>query len=322
MKKIHFDNFAKTYFILVVFLLMFFLAPKIMIATDENTGLGFTVGPPVVEYTAEKGQTLTGVVKVNDYSPTPITLYPQVADFAAKDETGQPAFFESDPNRRFSLSTWMKFSNEPIEFGIGELKAIQYQIVVPADAEPGGHYGVLFFSTKSPNNVKEGEAKVVANMKVGQLVLVTVKGDISEKGVVETFKTKHLFNWFPQIQYSNEKLVKITSNINLITRLKNVGNVHFKPKGKIVIKNIFGQEKAKLAFNEKGGNVLPDSIRAFENTWKAKWWNMGVYTASLDLTYGATNNTILDNYTFFVIPWWLLIILFVIALFICLLYTS
>jgi hypothetical protein len=316
MEKVYFGKFLKLYIILTAFLLMLSFSPKTTAAPDENSSLGFTVGPPVVEYTAEKGQTINGIVRVNDYSPAPITLYPQVADFTAKDETGQPAFFESNPNRKYSLSTWIKFSAEPLKFGIGELKAIQYQIVVPADAEPGGHYGVFFFSTKSPNNVKEGEAKVVANMKVGQLILVTVKGDIKEKGVVETFKTKHLFNWFPQVQYSNEKLFKITSNIDLITRLKNVGNVHFKPKGKIEIKNVFGQKKAELTFNEKKGNVLPDSIRLFDNVWKAKWWNMGIYKANLDLAYGVNNNGISDSYTFFIVPWWLLVILVLIIWFV------
>jgi len=318
MINLVFNKTSKLFFILVLamFLLIFTFFLNTAIAADDNSSFGYTVGPPVVEYTAERGQTINGIVKVNDYSPTPIILYPQVADFAAKDETGQPSFFESDPNRKFSLSSWMKFSDAPVEFGVGELKEIQYQIVVPTDAEPGGHYGVLFFSTKSPNEVKEGEAKVVANMKVGQLVLVTVNGDVKENAVVETFKTKHLFNWFPQVHYSNEKLLRISANIDVVTRLKNVGNIHFKPKGTIEIKNIFGQEKANLTLNEKEGNVLPDSIRSFDNVWKANWWNMGIYTANLDFTYGVNNSNIIDNYTFIIIPWWLLIIIALIVLFV------
>ncbi len=314
MIKVKLSLFAKTAIALASFFIIFSFLPNPLQAADENPGFGYTVGPPVVEYTAERGQTVNGVVKVNDYSPIEVTLYPQVADFAAKDETGQPTFYDANPNSKYSLSSWIKFSEEPVIFAIGELKAIPYQIVVPEDAEPGGHYGVLFFSTKSPNNVKEGEAKVVANMKVGQLILVTVPGEIKTEGIVETFKTKHFWNFFPQVKYSNEKFFNFSHNIDFITRIQNVGNVHFKPAGKIEIKNLFGQKVGSEVVNEIKGNILPDSTRKFDNTWKAKWYQFGYFKANLDLSYGTPEQSFQDRTGFLIIPWWLIIIVILVIL--------
>jgi hypothetical protein len=284
---------------------------------------GITVGPPLAEYTIEQGQTMSGVVNVNNYAPAPITLYPQVMDFAAKNESGEPAFLETDPNRKYSLSSWIKFSPEPIILDIGEIVPVQYQMVVPQDAESGGHYGVIFFSTKAPQEVKEGEARIGANIKVGQLVLVTVPGDIREEGVVASFAAR-LFSFLPNIHLFKEG-TKFTDfdfdprwdwNIPIETRIENTGNVHFKPQGNITVKNIIGQEKATLAVNESKGNVLPEMTRKFENTWVPAWWQAGIYKANLDLTYGADNKALTDSQYMVVIPWWLVLILVVIVIYI------
>ncbi|MFA5197375.1 MAG: hypothetical protein WC437_03030 [Patescibacteria group bacterium] len=302
-------------------LLLTTLVPKVYSA-ESTPGSGITVGPPVVEYTIEKGQTASGIVKVNDYNPAAVTLYPQVSDFASKDETGQPAFFEPDPNRKFSLSNWIKFSPEPINLAVGELRAVQYQIVVPADAEPGGHYGVLFFSTKAPNDVKEGEAKVSTNLKVGQLILVKVPGNIAEKGSVASFKTKKYFNFMPEIHLwktneTTDDQGKKTSkkewnpsfawNVGFTTRIQNNGNIHFKPKGDIQVKNILGQRVSTQTVNPENGNVLPESIRLFENKWTPAWWQFGYFKGNLNLTYGL-NQSLTASAGFLVIPWWLIVV--------------
>ncbi len=315
MKKILFKRILISLFAFL-FVCFGFAAYQIAKAATENSGSGITVGPPVVEYTVSPGQTINGTVKVNDYNQSPVTLYPQAYDFSAKDETGQPQFLESDPNYKFSLSKWIKFSPEPVSLAVGELRPIQYQISVPKDAEPGGHYGVIFFSTKAPEEVKEGEAKVITNIKVGQLILVTVPGAIKEDAAIATFKTKHYLNFFPVIQYSSEKFLTFSQNIDLITRIQNNGNIHFKPKGIIEIKNLFGQKMTTETVNSDKGNVLPDSIRKFENTWKAKWWQFGYFKANLDLTYGQNNSGLQKSVSFWVIPWWLLVIIIILVLYI------
>ena len=326
-------SFLARYRKLLVCLATIFLLLPIIPTTysaDNEKGSGITVGPPVVEYTIERGKTVSGIVKVNDYNPVAVTLYPQVSDFGAKNESGQPAFFETDPNRKFSLSNWIKFSPDPINLAVGELKAIQYQIVVPEDAEPGGHYGVLFFSTKSPNDVKEGEAKVTTNLKVGQLILVKVPGEITEKGSVASFKTQKYFNFMPQIHFykttenvddqgqiiaKKEWSPSFTWEIGFSTRIQNNGNIHFKPKGKISIKNILGKKVNSQTVNSEEGNVLPDSIRLFENEWKPSWWQFGYFRGDLNLIYGL-DQTLTASASFLVIPWWLVVVLILFVIFV------
>jgi hypothetical protein len=83
--------------------------------------------------------------------------------------------------------------------------------------------------------------------------------------------------------------------------LKNDGTVHEKAKGAITISNTFGKTVGTLQVNERGGNILPDSIRRFEQGWPAKQL-FGRYTAKLDMTY-ADSRKISSTLVFWVIPW-------------------
>ncbi len=92
-----------------------------------------------------------------------------------------------------------------------------------------------------------------------------------------------------------------------------------------------------LSANRTEGSVLPRSIRRFEMAWihggggtedpssepqpntshkffeiaKYQWQNFafGMYSANLNVTFGPNNNTAKESFTFFVIPWQLLILL-------------
>jgi hypothetical protein len=286
-----------------------------MPAMAGTAASGITIGPPVAEYSINKGETFEGVIKVNDYLPSTVTLYPEVADFEAKNETGQPEFVENDPSYKFSLSKWITISSKPIVLTTGELINIPYTITVPANAEPGGHYGVIFFGTNNPLTVSEGQAQVMANMKVGQLILVTTPGAIQEKGTIATFKTGHFFNWFPGIDIAKKFKVSLNTTINFITRIQNVGNVHFKPLGKITVKSTFGNSVKTMTVNGAKGNILPDSIRRFDNSETLNWYNFGYYKATLNLTYG-TNGTLDKTIGFLIIPWWLIVIIILVVLWI------
>ena len=51
------------------------------------------------------------------------------------------------------------------------------------------------------------------------------------------------------------------------TRFKNSGNVHLKPSGDIVIKNVFGRIAGVTPLNPRGSSVLSNSIRRTESEW-------------------------------------------------------
>lgn len=69
---------------------------------------------------------------------------------------------------------------------------------------------------------------------------------------------------------------------------------------------MFGKEAGVLTINEKGGNVLPASIRKFEQTLNKKWL-FGRYTAEANVQYGGKN--ISESISFWVIPYKLIAII-------------
>jgi len=90
-------------------------------------------------------------------------------------------------------------------------------------------------------------------------------------------------------------------------RFENKGNVHLLPRGEIVITNMWGKQRGVIPINQDSnfGNVLPDSIRLFEFTWKgeASLLDIGRYKADLTLGYGTEQKKFTTRGTaFWVIP--------------------
>lgn len=118
-----------------------------------------------------------------------------------------------------------------------------------------------------------------------------------------------------------------------MVRFENTGTVHIKPAGRIEIKNLFGKKISEILVNiavqpdgkeEPVSNVLPQSIRKFENSWtkreveempkgffeKLKYekdnFAIGRYKADLCLEYGLSKKTAQGSLSFWVFPWRLL----------------
>lgn len=253
-------------------------------------GEGLTISPPVTEITLNPGEKTTKIIRVTNPTGNLVEVYPRVMDFRAKGEGGEPAFYESsDETAKYSLSKWVTFNQPKIALTPEQIIEFKYDINVPTTAEPGGHYGVLFFATDPPKS-NDNENKVSLGSMIGSLVLVKVPGAITEKGLLENFSADKYFNF--------------DNDITFITKIANLGNIHFKPRGEIVIKNALGGEVDKIIFNEQSGNVLPDSTRKFENKWKSGKKLVGLYQANLHIVYGDSEKTLDKSISFIVTPWW------------------
>jgi hypothetical protein len=142
---------------------------------------------------------------------------------------------------------------------------------------------------------------------VGTLFLITVPGNLTEKLTVASFdsakngKNGTLFNSGP---------------ISLVTRLHNVGNIHVQPFGKIIVKNTFGKIVYTTELNDTDprGNILPNSIRKFENPINSKHL-FGRYTAIGNFSYGSSGGILTVKKTFYVIPYILIIIILLVLAF-------
>ncbi len=290
------------YALTFIFLLIFFFNINFKKVLAQPS-MGIKISPVRIEDIVDPGETITKYIKVANESNQKKTLYVYLKDFKAEGEEGKPKLIAPGSEKGYFLASWIDITKEGIEFGPWEEKTIKFQIHVPSDVGPGGYYGAILFGAQPPKLNIEGEDKgagMAIAQQTGCLVLLQVSGDIIEKAEIREFSTDKNFYSTP-------------FKVNFLIRVENLGNVHVKPHGAITIKNMFGKKVAEVKVNDKGANVLPNSIRRFEVDWESDS-GFGKYTAELGLSYGTAvskggkgKQSIFSTITFWIIPWRIII---------------
>jgi hypothetical protein len=260
---------SKKIFLILLFLL-FFVTQSFVFAIATR------ISPIRIDRLVYPGQVLEEKITITNLSDSPTTYYFYLTDFRASGEMGEAELVAPGTEKEYSLVSWIKITGEPIQLGPKEEREISFQIKIPQDASPGGYYGAIVAATTPPQVREEGKEKgaiIEVAQQTACLVLLQIAGPVEENAMVREFSTDKDFYF------------KIPFEVKFISRIQNLGNVHIKPSGIIEIKNYFGKAIETIPVNQDGANVLPKTIRRFENSWK-KDIGFGKYTASLTLTYG------------------------------------
>ncbi len=274
------------------------------IAFSVITAQALTISPARAELTGDPGETIQGSFTLVNPFDSDQTYYTSVENFEAQGETGTPNFTIS----KDGLPSWVKIV-EKVTLKRGERVTVPYNVVIPADADSGGHFGAIFLSTVPPS---AGEGQVSVGAKVGMLLFLKVTGTVKEQGGLSAFALKE------------GKKVLTSLPVDFIYKFKNEGNDRVKPEGELIIKNMIGVETSRIDINKvKGDNVLPASTRRFEvrygdmnaPTVSAPFFEhvqfqksnfaFGMYSANLKLTFGNSGSAD-SSLTFFMFPWQLL----------------
>jgi hypothetical protein len=266
-----------------------------------SPGQGLEISPPVLELNANPGEKVTVQIRVRNVTNGVLIAKGKADDFGAgTDESGQPKLLLDETGAtRFSLKYWVS-SVPDLQLAPSELKTTIITIAVPSNAEPGGHFGVVRFTAVPPDLNGTG---VALSASVGTLLLMKVAGPITDKLSTAQFSTGSItkagLGWVDKSFFEE-------APVDFLVRLKNEGSVHEKPKGNITITNMFGKKSKPVVVNQTGGNVLPDSIRRFESSYKDKGL-FGYYSATVNLTY-ANNQTLTAKTSFWVLPWKMILV--------------
>ncbi len=278
-----------------------------------------TVSPARVEITGDPGATLQGEIELFNEQEGTRTFFTSFENFEPSGDSGAPHFIGA----KDGLATWIQ-SDSKVILESGKRSVVPFSITIPQNAEPGGHFAAIFFGSQEPGAMGGGQVSVGG--KIGVLVLLRVSGDVAEGGGLLEFIAKDKQRFFSALP------------VTFTYRLNNTGGDRVVPLGEIKIKNTLRMNSATLLANKNEGSALPGSARKFEVTWgeisqptntteqktespgffemAGKQWSdfhFGWYTANLNLTWGATNQTANASYSFFVIPWQLLLIILIIA---------
>lgn len=251
-----------------------------------------SVSPLTFELTANPGDRFNNVVKVYNNGDTPVAVSMEVQNFSAKGERGEVTLAIGEDST-YSLAMWISVSPQTFQIEPRSFRPVEFTVTLPPNAEPGGHYGTILASVTGV--VQEGTGAAISQ-KIGSLLLLQVSGTAKELLSVVSIEAPQFSEYGPVV---------------IATRFQNSGTVHLKPRGFVLVQNMFGGETAKMNLEQK--NVLPNSIRRIESKLDQKWlW--GKYTATLTAIYGSANEPLSYTTTFWVIPWRVSSAVFVAAL--------
>ena len=300
------NNLNRSVNVLATLILLLSSAGSVFAQTTANTpkSNGFRISPIRTELTIDKGTSQTATIFIENPSTLTLKAKGIINDFRASDkEDGQPLLL-LDGSYASSHSLKRLIADTPVvELAPNERKDIKVTISVPANAAAGGYYGAIRFL---PTDIASG-ANLSLTASVGSLFLVNVPGNIKEHLELQEFGAA---------VNGNIKKIITSGNISIITRLKNDGDTHEKPFGKVQVKDGKGKVVAEEELNniEPQANVLPGSIRKFETKLSNNKW-LGHYTITASLGYNPSNNELINaKSSFWYIPVWMMAVLVILIL--------
>jgi len=270
-----------------------------------------TISPLKIDISLYPGQTQQYELLLFNETKEPIYLTGSLEAVTPRGENGEAEV--SKPDQSNLAVSWVKLPVNSFEIKPGQIAHVPVIVNVPSTAQVGGYYLASMWQTSFAS--KKDESQVGVSARVGAILLIRVEGDVKEELKVADFKITGKSLDYRQADFS--------------ARLENSGNVHVAPQGQLIIKNMFGKVCASLPFNEAAGNILPTSIRQFNNEWgqrgesgffqgfvnEWKGFGLGRYSARLDLEYGESRQRLQsEEISWWIIPWRTVVIIIVIVL--------
>jgi hypothetical protein len=277
-----------------------FLAKVSNAQTGQGTGQALEISPPVMTLTTDPGKTIKTRINVRNVSKTDLIVKGEANDFVADGEGGTPkVLLEPGETSPYSIKSWIS-APASITLVPQEIKTMEITIAVPADASPGGHYGVIRFTGTPPDLEGQG---VSLSASLGSLILLSVNGNVKENLSVEEFSVN---------KNGKSGTFFDSTPTQIVERIKNSGNTHEQPAGSVTITNMFNKSVASFSYNPQSRYILPGSIRKFDQSLEQQLHGkhlFGKYTATLAILYGKDYGQQLNStVTFWVIPWKIILI--------------
>jgi len=270
-----------------------------------------TIMPPMLDLTLDPGTVVADVIQVHNEETIPFKITAVKQNFYATEgdeRSGAPDFYGPEEVRTgYEMADWIEVNGEGTVIEPGAWANIPITIRVPADAQPGSHFGAIQILASKPDDIAplpDSGISIVRGTSV--LVFVRVNGEVIDELTVADFEADPAHTRLP---------------VDFTIRLKNSGTTHQRPVGNIIIKDMFGRQVASLQINPgpQYRTVLPGSTRRFEVAWlkrrlpdgageyeqQLKNFALGKYTATMYLNYGSPDEQkILTAATeFWVFPW-------------------
>lgn len=255
---------------------------------NAQSGAGVGLRPATVEETMEPGESRKFTVQVSNLSGADQTYYLNKRDITGVEVGGVPIFADENFERTgFELSEWIKLDVDKLDIPTDGTANISFTLNVPDNASPGSHFAGIFVSVEPPRLRSTGASVAY---EVANIISIRVAGEAVESAQIR--------------QFSTNKFIYGSTNIDFLIRIENEGNVLVRPMGPLEINNMFGKRAAMLTFNDALAGVFPKTTREFTITWEGEGTGFGRYEAVLSPVYGdlGRKSTMSSTVTFWILP--------------------
>lgn len=301
------------------------LLPAASVSAQGSAALSIT---PRKNYNITPGKAISDTLLIRNIDrEQPLYLTLRVVDFTSNGLDGTPKLMldENAPETEWSLRSMLEVpKNVTIE--PGQSKSVDIKLTVPDNQGPGSYYSAIVYSSAAAEGGNVGLSASGVT-----LVFAERDGEVNEKLDLEKIGN---YNTLKK-EYS---LFSTSMPMRIGYTIRNEGNVTGRPFGTINIKNIFGQEKTINNINPNKSLALIGQTRIFEDCIAISKEQVefdgdrqeattcanpglwpGFYTVELTGLYGRNGNQQHEIYGkghFFYTPWWFVIALILVALFI------
>lgn len=238
--------------------------------SSEQTGTiaqFLEITPVKFDQTINKGETKNYDVTIRNRHITPIKLAATFDNVVSGGENGEVE--PTTENTPWDLKSWAAPSVGQFTLAPKESRKVSTRITAPADASPGGHYGMIRFSPVDRTDLPS----VAITGDIAALFLVRVPGPVKEAGFINDF-------YVAKSDGAKAGWFFFGNGLTFVTRIHNDGNVHFATAPVFTARDQFGNTTTKAISDST--NVFPQSNRKFETSWKNI--RTGWYTAKVETT--------------------------------------
>lgn len=248
--------------------------PAVSTRADDGPAQYITLTPASQDLKVDPGGKVSGKVSVLNQGTEAFKLSMNASPYRVEGVQYDPKYTRlpgtSDP------SQWVTIADRPVERQLdrGKILDAEYTISVPEATQPGGYYVVIFAET-SPAEPSEGS--IAASSRVGQVVYITVNGDVKREGSVTARP-------LPSIVLGD--------SVEASLFIKNTGGVHFASETKLSVRNLFG---GVVYQTSQQRYILPQTKRQVDFSWSAK--NMiGIYKVDRGATLPSGKESSFSSY--------------------------